>query len=406
MLATGRRGKWLTAIPLAYTEYPGYWERDGGLMCLGLQALGIESKFVALGDPETRSPHPLILATLEQMKDEHWWRRQEAEGVMIYSRGAPRFEPIVRAIKAAGLKLVVHIDSDGFSSPHVSFRDFLFGTYIMFRDERKPLPGLMALAKALLFRIFPQIYDLKFQLHLSHADIVTVNSPLGLQHMRRLLLRFNRPELAAKLRQIPAPSRGDCDYDPAVQKRPQIIAVGRWNTYQKDAPRLIASLNQVLLELPHYRAVVIGAGGDLLRQLIRDHASAVAGRIEVPDFIDRAALIRCYQESQIMFVPSRAESLHLAAVEALFCGCSVVGAAAISSMQWFTSRASGTAAPRRTVDDFSKALLAEAECWRKGERDPAAISRDWRSRVLAPVVVQTILDEVDALDAARSAVAA
>jgi glycosyltransferase involved in cell wall biosynthesis len=397
MVAPGGKGKWLTAIPLPYTEFPSWWERDAGLLCLGLRELGMDSEFVALGDPKARSPQPVILATLEQMKDEHWWRKQSAFGVIIHSRAAPRFEPIARAIKASGAKLVVHLDSDGFSSPYVSFRDYLFLTYVAFRDEGKRLASFMALAKSLLFRVLPQIYDLKVQRHLSHADLVTVNSPVGQERIRRLLLRFDRPDLAARLRHIAAPAGADCVYDAHIEKRRQIVAVGRWNSYQKDAPRLISTLDQVLQQLPGYRAVLIGVGGDVLRRLIQTRTGHTADRIVIPELVDRQTLVRFYQESQIIFVPSRAESLHLGAAEALCCGCSVVGAATVSSMQWFASRASGTLAPRRTVNDFADALLAEVQAWKKGERNAQAISDDWRSRILAKVSAQAILNEVEAL---------
>ncbi|HTD65124.1 MAG TPA: glycosyltransferase, partial [Candidatus Limnocylindria bacterium] len=154
---------------------------------------------------------------------------------------------------------------------------------------------------------------------------------------------------------------------------------------------------------PTYRVVLIGIGGDLLRELIRTRVRHGAERIVIPDFVDRQTLIRFYQESQIIFVPSRSESLHLAAAEALCCGCSVVGAGIIPSMQWFAGRASGTLAPRRTAADFSDALLAEAQAWAHDDRDPVAISADWRSRILDTVSARRILDEVEALDASPAA---
>lgn len=366
---------------------------------MALRELGIETKFVALGDAGTPTVRPLILATLEQMKDERWWRQHEASGVIIFSWGAPRFEPIVRAVKASGARVVVHLDSDGFSSPHVSFRDYWFGTYVEFRDRRKLLPVFSAFAKTLLFWSVPRVYDLRVQQHLSQADIVTVNSPIGAQRIRRLLLRFNRPDLAAKLRQIPAPSRADCGYDASVKKQPQIVAVGRWNAYQKDAPMLISVLDRFLQQRPDYRVVIIGVGGDRLRRLIRTRVRQGAERIMIRDFVDRQELLRIYQESQIIFVPSRAESLHLAAAEALCCGCSVVGHVMISSLQWFAGRASGTLAPRRTTADFTDALLAEAEAWKNGDRNPTVISADWRSRMLDTVCARKILAEVEALEA-------
>ena len=46
--------RWFCAIPMKYSETGRFWERDAGLVCQGLRMLGMDSRFVALGEPGMR----------------------------------------------------------------------------------------------------------------------------------------------------------------------------------------------------------------------------------------------------------------------------------------------------------------------------------------------------------------
>lgn len=386
--------RWFTAIPLPYAEDGGFWDRDAGLACLGLRELGVDAKLVALGAPQGSAQPPLVTATLAQMGDASWWRSRQVAGVYIYSWGAPRYEPIARAIRAAGIRLVVHLDTDGHVSPRVSFRQHLFQEFIHYHDHHAPwLAGLKALAKSSLFWAWPRAYDLRMQEHVAHADLIAVPSPVALERIARLFQFFRRPDLAARLRHIPVPIRTDCDYPAAVPKRRQIVAAGRWQSYQKDAPRLVAVLRAALPAAEGYRAVILGSGGETVRRLLEKHAPEIEPLVSVRGFVSRAEMVSIYQQSEMILVPSRFESFHIASAEALCCGASVVGPATIASMSWFVSTDSGTLAGRRTTGELTAALLAEIQHWRRGRRDPQAISAEWRRRVAAPVVAAAILRE-------------
>lgn len=102
-------------------------------------------------------------------------------------------------------------------------------------------------------------------------------------------------------------------------------------------------------------------------------------------------LIRNYQESLIMFVGSRYETLNLAAVEALACGCSLAGPAAIASINYLSSASSGTVVPGRSAAELTDALCAEIDAWEHGERNPAQISQHWRERFEAPNYARKVL---------------
>src|SRR5277367_1310178 len=94
-------GRWLWAIPMVYSEDGAFWVRDGGLICRGFRMLGVDARFVALGQPGERNDVPLITCTLEQMQQAAWWKRLEVDGVLLSSWALPRYEPIARAIKSA-----------------------------------------------------------------------------------------------------------------------------------------------------------------------------------------------------------------------------------------------------------------------------------------------------------------
>ena len=116
---------WLTMIPMEFRDIPEFWQRDAGLVCLGFRAIGVESKFIALGAAPPRQDLPLMLASRSQMEDAAWWRQWQPEGVVLWA--AHGIHAIARAIKAAEARLVVHLDTDGYCSPHAGLWPYLRG---------------------------------------------------------------------------------------------------------------------------------------------------------------------------------------------------------------------------------------------------------------------------------------
>ncbi len=383
--------KWFAAIPLEWRGQEAFWEREAGVLCLGFRALGVESKLVLLGRPEVHPNLPLLVGTPQQFEDPAWWKQWGAEGVVLYSWAAPRYEPIACAIKSSGAKLVLRMDTDGVSSPRVWFGRYLSVAYFAFRDAGKKFAAPAALLKTLLFRLVPSAFDRGFLQHLSHADLILVESPVAKQRFQRLLRELGRTDLAEKVRMMPAQIVDDFVYDPAVDRRPQILAVGRWDATQKDSPMLMRVLGDVLAREPHYTALVAGAGTEGLHRLLAQQPATVQTRIKILGRVPHGQLRHLYQESQILFFSSRYEGFPNAAAEALCCGCSVVGPALIASLNYCASHSSGTTACSRSARDFSDALGAEIDAWRGGERNAREISERWRPRVSAKEVAARIL---------------
>lgn len=383
--------RWLTAIPLTYAEGPAFWGRDAGLTCLGLREAGAHGRFVALGPPAESENPPLILTGLAQLSEAGWWKQWRADVVLFNSWGAPRHEPIARAIREAGCKLIVRLDTDGVFSPRFDFFPFLARTYGSYRDEERRFPALLALAKAGLFRLRPQIYDHKFVTHLRHAHVVVAESAIAAQRVRSYLRRAGETALAERVRPLPHPVDDLFFPDPGVKKEPRLVAVGRWRTWQKDTPRLIQCLGEILRRAPDYRAAIFGSGDDIVRGLADRLEPAVRERIEISGPVPPARLLEEYRRGQIVFAPSRYESFHIAAAEGLCCGASVVGSPALPSFLDFAGAQSGTVSTSRSASALVEAAGAEIQAWRDGRRDPAQISRHWRGLVSATAVGKTLV---------------
>ena len=374
-------GNWLAATALPYGEDITHWERDAGLTCLGLRELGQDARLVAQGPAAVRVDQPLILGSLEDMRNPGWWGRTQAEGVILTAAGAPRHEPIARAIRSAGLRLIVRLDSDGCKSPRVGCRRFLAWQHCYFQDQGRWFPRLLALAKTLVFRWSKAAHDTGMCAHLDHAELITIESPGAAVRMKMLLAQLGRADLADRLQCVPHPVPDYFRCASTVARRRQVLAAGRWDSYFKDTPKLVRVLGAVLAREPEYSAVVAGTRDDLVRAGLARLPQAVAERVQVLGHVPHRELVPLLQASQIVLCTSRSESFHLVAAQGLCCGASVVGPAVLPSFVHFASADSGTVAPDRSDAALVAATRAELAAWSAGRRKPADISKLWRSRL-------------------------
>jgi len=364
---------------MVYEENCGFWDRDAALVSEGFRKLGLESKFIALGDPAIKQDRPLILCRLEQMMDAAWWRQWELEGVLLYAWALPRYEPIARAIKMAGLKLVLVLDTSGYVHPGVGLRRYFQEKYYVERDGEKTFAAGWAFLKTLA--AFVRLRYAGMLRHLEHGDFLVLPSPLAQERYGRFLAAVNRPDLIGRLRSIPYAVTGDMSCDPSVKRQPLIIAVGRWQSFQKGTPVLARVLARVLATQAEYRCRIIGGGEECVKKLLQPLDEKIKSRIEITGRVPHEKLARHYSESQILLCTSYYESFHIAAGEALCCGASVVGDLRISSMPYFCATNSGALSADLSVKNISSALLAEIEAWRRGLRDPAQIGATWAARL-------------------------
>ena len=376
-----------------YAEGGGFWQREGGLVVLGLRMLDVDARFVTLGPPGERTDLPLITCTLEQMQETTWWKQWGAEGVVLNAWALARYEPIARAIKGAGKRLILTVDTEGLVSPHVWPLRHLQQKYFTEKDEGKWFPAVWTLLKTTVRSLRARhVGTIK---HLEHGDLIVLPSSLAQQRYHRFLTAMRRGDLTSRLRFLSYPAVKEMAYNSLTLKKPIIIAVGRWQTQQKNAPLLLRVLQRVLTEQPHYSARIIGSGAEVVKKLAQNLSADCRSRIDITGKVENAKLPALYGESRIFLSTSRYESFLIAAGEALCCGCSVVGDARIATMPYFAGSNSGTVSCNSSVDNFRDALTAEINAWQSGERNPTQISQTWQARLHPDRVAQALLKLLD-----------
>jgi hypothetical protein len=113
---------------------------------------------------------------------------------------------------------------------------------------------------------------------------------------------------------------------------PTITYVGRVTDSRKGLPIFLDALELLLsADLPPFRVRIVGGGPAeaasverAVRQVVGGDEAAVAGRFEVWDRVERAALAEIYSRSTVVCVPSLREQFGMVAVEAMMCGAPVV----------------------------------------------------------------------------------
>jgi len=383
-------GRWFTAI-LQPSRGDAECDQHAGLLCMAFRSLGVDSRYIALSTPRVYENEPRIDASLPQLIDPEWWRQWKLEGVVLYSWAAPRYEAVARAITEAGARCVIKIDCDGYKSPRQGWVRYFWSSYTVLRDTRKRCPALQAALKTALFGLFPAVHDLPMLRHLGYADVIGIESPKAKELLCDLLHLYRRDDLASKVRLNPHVVTTDMKYDPVVAKEKLIVAVARWEAWQKDATRLVKTLDTFLRAQPEYRVELIGTGDQALQRLLKRTHPSVQSRTTVLGPLPHSALPAHYQRAEVIFFASRTEGCPVAGQEALCCGCTIVGPASLPSMHWLCGEGCGTLAADRSVTSLASALGKEIQAWREGNRDPQRISALWAPRVHAPEVAKSIL---------------
>jgi glycosyltransferase involved in cell wall biosynthesis len=227
--------------------------------------------------------------------------------------------------------------------------------------------------------------------HLEHADLIVLPSPLAQHRYSRYLLAMQRADLIGRLRWVPYPVVKEMTYEPAIPKKNVIIAVGRWQSVQKNTPLLLRVLERVLSEQPRYSARIIGSGSEAVQNLAQRMSADCRSRIDIAGRVDHSKIPAFYRESQILLCTSRYESFMIAGGEALCCGCSVVGDGRIASLPYLTGLGSGTTSCDSSLDNLRDAAMVEINAWQSGERNPVQISRAWQARLHADRVAGAFL---------------
>lgn len=363
-----------TCTPVAFHANRGFFIRDTGLLCTTLRAMGAGSRAVmplpAYEDDESGENARQLRVPYEQLESADWWRAQQLDGVILYSWAAPRYTPIARAIHAAGIRLVIHLDAT--------------------EDFSRVVPGGDAPLRRLLGSVKEWIQNRRRAQHLRCADAVTLSAAVAEKLAQKRAFKGIFPEKAVAM---PCPVSPQMRYD-GTPKQNRILCIGRWNdAWQKRPQMLIQTLDAFYAAGGTAETAVYGT---LTEELQTWHAAlppAVQLKVHLIGYVDNDALRTAYRSARICLCTSRFESSHIVSAEAVCCGCSIVTPprpGQLTVVQGYTARQSGRVAAADTPAALAAALAAECAAWENGERNPAAIAAAWQPYLHADQALQRL----------------
>lgn len=348
-----------TCTPVAFHGDARFFTRDTGLICMNLRRLGAESKAIMpLPFHEDDIREDIIRVPMEALKSVDWWRSLHLDGLVLYSWGAPRYTAIAKAIKKAGIKLVIHLDTNG---------DF-------FLDAA---PRRRSIFTRLKESITHPLIDILRARHLGYADVITCAAPVG----DAILQKPFYGGLKGKFFPFACPVAPTMAYD-GRPKDDRIIAIGRWDDVYQKRPEMLMQTLACLYERGCTAATSIY--GKLTDDLRAWHATLppeTQAKIHLAGLVPNHELYSVYNSAKVLLCPSLYEGSHNVSAEMLCCGGSVVSACQpilLRDVVWYTTKDSGTVAKEDTPESLADAILDELQQWEQGHRDPAAIAAAWQ----------------------------
>jgi len=393
----------LTCRPKNFRGGEIFFSRDSGLCSRGLASIGIDSRSVSLAPAREGDLDELIRATREEMADPSWWRKQNADAVVLFSLADPQFLDIAKAIVASGAKLLQIADHHAIYSPLTDWPAHCAAAWHHHWYEPGWKKLLRTAAKLPISHTLGLLtVDLPVARMVVAGDIFGAATPAAVERFRRLVRITHGKQAAQKVRLIPFPVGSHFIYDGTVPKEDLVVSVGRWHHPQKRAPLLIATIERILNARPTTRFMIFGT---ITPSMLEWHGSLPnkqSDRVKFCGKVPNVELARSYQKAQIMLISSAYEGCHIASAEAMCCGCSIAGCDSpfLGALRWHAEIGSGSLAHKATARSLSEATCRELDAWTKGTRDPSRISQTAVSCFHTEQVARTILASIRTSDPA------
>ncbi len=345
--------------PVAFHANDGFWIRDTGLISNSLRNMGAESKCIMpLPFYEDDQAEHLIRTEYKNLKSAAWWKSLGIDALVLYSWGAPKYLPIARAVKKAGIRLMIHMDcTDDIVSSFTTDTPFF---------------------KRIAKHIRCKLADILRVWHLKQADIITMGETAA-KHLSTHL--FYGKWLIEKLFPTPCPVSPLCKYN-GEEKKDTILCIGRWDDVVQKRPLFM------MQTLEHYYKTggsattkIFGNITDNLRQFYNNFPGEIKEKIQLVGYVKNKDLHEEYKQAKMILCTSDFEGSHNVSAETLCCGGSIITTnrpKPLRNLFWYTTKNSGTISQKDTPESLAQAIHQEAEEWASGKRDPHTIAKSWQ----------------------------
>ena len=370
--------------------------KDPTQIALGLKDIGVDVLYVARNPVSGRdvadAPFPVVTGGIVDSKE--FWSGLSLDAVLLVSRLDPECTAIIKAIKLAGLRVLVKADSDG------TLGYPLAPNYLRTLCwRREPIRTFFRNAK---WRAPIRRYVGEKLSQIALADAVLIESPGARDNVCTILRHWGEPHLIPRLYFLPNPVAQDvlAIGTESIKKEKVVIAAGRWEESGAKNTQAMAEAICLFLRLrTDYRAIIVGSGQHLVESYFSRVECSIRDRLEITGPIDHGRLAAMFVRGQIFFMPSRMESFGIAAAEALCLGCSIA-VTPVESLQYLAGDGySGTIAAGFDARSAMRAIRNESLLWDAGGRSAQSISALWRTRLDRQVIAKAILDIINNLPA-------
>ena len=386
--------RWYTCTPVAFGGGADFFARDSGLLCRGLQGIGITSRAVMPGARQPEDDVDLIRTEFGNLESAEWWRSHELDGIVLYAWGSPRFRKVAAAIHQAGIFLVLNQDNGGLVSPLAGWSDWLREQWIL-AGQGRGVRAWLRFCRLVLRGVSVGLVltDPRRAAHLRHGNVLACVSPKAARYYRKVCRWYGGADLAERVAVVPHAVETRFGFADGSKRR-QVACVGRWlDVVQKRPWRLMETIGLLVAADTGVEVVIAGHVTVEMAEWQQSLTEAQGRRVHLRGLVERDELAGILGESQVFYSPSAYESFGIAAAEALCSGCSVVAGRSVSmtSFEWFVAEKSGTLADDGDAVGHLRALQRELTYWEQGERSAREIARIWSSRLHAERVAARVL---------------
>lgn len=372
------------AIVLVTRWWRASIDLDG--FAIALKNMGCELCLVCRGNDVGEAEFEVIEATEEQQSSPEFWRGQNLDVAIVFNWLLE--SSIVSALKEAQVYTICRSDSDGQFGirvfPGPSFRKNVTATH--WPDKLKQV---LHLARRYVNN------RAEDGIVLSSAGVVNaivIETESAKQCLSRFFSYHNRSELSSKIWVIPHTVD---DLFAAIEvsqpKSRTIFCGGRWGDAQKDAFTMARTIEEVINRDPTVEFRIAGSGAsEYFKPLF-----AREPRVQVLGLIAKSELPDILLDCELILSSSRWETHPIGTLEALCCGCTVVGPPIPGFVDIIGDGQFGTLAKGHSAHALADAVIEELGNWNSGKRDAGQISTHWRSLVCNECVANTFLRHIN-----------
>ena len=358
----------------------------------GLEQLGHEAFVVCPQLSDDGFPVPTFSPPLgEGLANREFWLDLKVEAAIVPS--FHQMSHLLELLVGIAVRTIALGDSDGQMGlrafPLATLRRMVYAGVSDRRHRRRQFAKLAVRYLRSFQRRDP--LDAEFLRSARFSDVLILGNGESRDHFRRFLREAGARDHADRVHVAPlAINRVFCEFPDLGRERRGLVAIGRWDDPQKNAPLLARALHRYLdgagdaSDAPVH---IFGAGGE-------EHFRDLCGRF--PNVIHHGpqhppVLAEALAGSRSILFSSRWEGSPHAGCEALSMGATIVGTPIPSLRSWSEDGAYGRVASAHRVGPLARAIADEQAAWRRGERDPASIAAVWRERSCGRGVCEAML---------------